>query len=213
MGPKGHGPFDPDRIDAYLVITGPAMGSIMLWAAISCAAFLAFFGLLIMGLLKRADPLVGAAIVALLIAVGSGVAAVREANDLAPAVSTPVVPRRSGSDIYRIMFGPSPTGCVSVTHHRDRLVPDIDKGVRIRVRTCAAELERLLRTGAYRTAIGPASSIPRPDATAYVSGDFDPAVLGDTVRCLHVDATTRGPSRWIYTRLDSSEMIAVDLFE
>lgn len=213
MNPMKQWTLEVHRIDAYLVITGPAMGSIMLWAAISCAAFLAFFGLLIMGLLKRADPLVGAAIISLLIAVGAGLAAVQEASSLAPAASTLVVPRRSGMDIYRTMFGPSPTGCVAVTHHRDRLVPYIDKGVRIRVRTCAAELERVLKTGAYRTAIGPATNIPRPHATAYVSGDFAPEVLGDTVRCHHVDASSHGPSRWIYMSLDSSEMIAVDLLE
>lgn len=205
----------PEVAYPWCTLTGTTtiMGGIMTWAAISCVGFLAFFGLLITSLLKRSNAMVGAAILSLLIAVGTGVGAIHEANNLGPTAAIPVIVPRSGIDMYNAMFGPSVNTCVSVTHHHDRLVPGIDKAIRIRARTCAAELRRVLDIVAYNSVRGSSNGVPKPTGGAYASGDFAPEALGDSVLCHHRELTTNGPTRWIYMRLDSSEMVAVDMME
>ncbi len=203
-----------DPSNAYLDGTDAAMGTVMIWAGISCTAFLIFFGLLILGLLQRSNNMVGGAVVALAVALGSGIGAVLAANNQVPAARTYATSKRSGMEIYRSMFGPGPDACVSVTHYRDRLVPRIDKAIRIRARICGAELKRINATGAFRASRGAAEVVPRPDASVYVSGEFAPEVLGDTVWCHRSEPfASNVRSRWIYMSLDSSEMIAVDMME
>lgn len=189
------------------------MGTVMLYAALSCVAFFAFFALFITGLLRRMNNLNAAAVLALIVAVGTGAGAVIEARALDIQAAPTVAARRSGMDIYREMFGLPAQNCVSVTKHHDLLVPGIDKGICVRARICADELRRILQQQPYSSQTAPSSSVQRPAGGTYNSGDLSPEMLGDTVFLYRTGITPDKRSRWLYSSVDSSEVVVVDVIE
>lgn len=115
---------------------------------------------------------------------------------------------RSGEMIYNDLFGAPTTACVTITRHRDQVIPKLDTSIRLRVRTCPAELRRILGQAAY--------SSKKERTTRQNDTDengFEPSSLGDTV---WVHMTERIPGRnwrWIYCNMDSTEAIVEDVLD
>lgn len=118
---------------------------------------------------------------------------------------------RSGLEIYEALFGQPVGDCLHVTHQRDQIIPKLDTGISLRMRTCPVEMARILGQFEYtaeRMASGDARSTAPDD-----QGDFSPALLGDTVLSFYREMDAGRNWRWIHCSRDSSEAIVLDVLD
>lgn len=181
---------------------------------------LAFLLLLIFGLLKKRPPLILGAVAALVIAVGCGLSAAyltaRKATVAAIGVARGVQEAfepRTGSEIYAAFFGETPS-CVTVTDHRDQVVPVMDTYIALRMNTCPSEIHRILSMAPYtRAALGESVNdvinLGGPDG----GGAFAHETLGDTVNTYYWEVQPGRNWRWVYVSRDSTEAIMVDVLD
>lgn len=181
---------------------------------------LAFLFLLIFGLIKRRTPLILGAIAALIIAVGCGLSAVyltahkalQAAVELSRDVRSAMKPR-TGSEIYAAFFDETPP-CVTVTDHRDQVVPVMDTYIALRMNTCPAEIQRILSMAPYTTvvlgdSVNGVIHLGGPDG----GGAFAHETLGDSVNTYYWEVQPGRNWRWMYVSRDSTEAIMVDVLD
>lgn len=180
---------------------------------------LAFLFLLIFGLIKRRTPLILGAIAALIIAVGCGLSAVyltahkalQAAVELSRDVRSAMKPR-TGSEIYAAFFDETPP-CVTVTDHRDQVVPKIDTGISLRMKSCPSEIRRILAMAPYTIARSASHAADRAYGGADAAGPFAPENLGDTITTYYWEVEPGRNWRWVYVSRDSTEAIMVDILD
>lgn len=180
---------------------------------------LAFLLLLIFGLIKKRPTLIVAAVAALIIAVGCGMSAVyrtahkalQAAVELSRNVREAVKPR-TGSEIYAAFFDETPT-CVTVTDHRDQVVPKLDTGISLRMKTCPSEIGRILAMAPYTAARSASHAADRLYGGADAAGPFAPENLGDTITTYYWEVQPGRNWRWVYVSRDSTEAILVDVLD
>ncbi|MBL7953304.1 MAG: hypothetical protein JNM62_16475 [Flavobacteriales bacterium] len=118
---------------------------------------------------------------------------------------------REGIEIYAALFGEPVGDGVQVTHHRDQIIPKLDPGITLRLRTIPAEMVRILGQLEYT-----AERIASNNATVYTrhaKDEFAPGVLGDTVLLFYREMEAGRNWRWIYCNKDSTEAIVVDVLD
>lgn len=202
---------------------------------------LAFLLLLVFGLIKKRTPLILGAIAALVIAVVCGLSAVYKtahkaagaargfAEDAQDALTTArtgmskareVARRvpdafkpRTGSEIYAAFFDETPP-CVTVTDHRDQVVPVMDTYIALRMNTCPSEIQRILSMAPYTTvafgeSVNGVIHLGGPDG----DGAFAHETLGDTVNIYYWEIQPGRNWRWVYVSRDSTEAIMVDVLD
>lgn len=180
---------------------------------------LAFLFLLIFGLIKRRTPLILGAIAALIIAVGCGLSAVyltahkalQAAVELSRDVRSAMKPR-TGSEIYAAFFDETPP-CVTVTDHRDQVVPKIDTGISLRMKSCPSEIRRILAMAPYTEARSASHAADRAYGGTDAAGPFAPENLGDTITTYYWEVQPGRNWRWVYVSRDSTEAIMVDILD
>lgn len=201
---------------------------------------LAFLLLLIFGLIKKRPPLILGAVAALVIALGCGVSTVyltvrkaagaakgvaEDAQDVFNSARTGMgkageVVRglpdafkpRTGSEIYAAFFGETPA-CVTVTDHRDQVIPKVDTGISLRVKTCPQEIRRIVAMAPYTVARGASRNADRVIGGSDAIGPFAPENLGDSITTYHWVVQEGRNWRWLYVNHDSTEAIMVDILD
>lgn len=147
-----------------------------------------------------------------LLAIGSGgIAVFAFASRSYARVSNMFTPR-TGMEIYTALLG-KPADCVEVTAHRDQVVPKLDTGISLRMRTCPAEMRRLLQAGPYQLERSAAGAAHRLIGGSDAAGSFAPEELGDTVLTFYWELDPGRNWRWIYMNPDSTEAICVDILD
>ncbi|MGV3636168.1 MAG: hypothetical protein ACO1NQ_00850 [Flavobacteriales bacterium] len=118
---------------------------------------------------------------------------------------------RSAELIYASMFGGPAHDCLSIQDHQDRIIPRIDTTIRLRVKTCPAELARILEQGRYTRTLTTSDhpALPSSDGPAA----FAPAQLGDTLVLYHQEVLPGRNWRWIQANCDSTLAIIVDVMD
>lgn len=180
---------------------------------------LAFLLLLVFGLIKKRTPLILGAIAAMIIAVGCGLGAtyltarkaVGAAREVGRGVQEAFEPR-SGSEIYTALFDSVPAS-VTVTHHRDQVVPKLDTGISLRMKTCPSEVKRILSMGPYTAARSASNEADRVYGGLDASGPYSPENLGDTITTYYWEVQPGRNWRWVYVDRDSTEAIVVDILD
>lgn len=150
------------------------------------------------------------ALVFLMIGAGCAVMAAYRVAIGAYTRATEALEPRSGIAIYEALFGKPVGNCVSVTRHRDQIIPKLDVGMSLRAKTCPEEMRRVLNQRSYdltRTA----SLTANRDHGA--SGEFAPETLTDTIIVGYLEIIPGRNWRWIYCSKDSSEVIVVDVLD
>jgi hypothetical protein len=189
------------------------MITILAWSAFALLAGLVFLVLLIMGIAQRRMALVLVAVAALLVSIGLSCVAVYHVMYKSAARVSEAFAPRSGITIYEGFFGAAPAACVTVTHHRDQVIPKIDTGIDLHMRICPAEVRRILAMGPYTSKRVASTAADRPYGGGDAAGDFAPETLGDTVLVHYWALDERRNWRWIYCNLDSTEAILVDVLD
>lgn len=118
---------------------------------------------------------------------------------------------RDGIATYTALFGADAESCVLVAHHRDQLIPKIDTAIKLRVRICPSEMERILSQLEYRTTISSPAH-----AYQYRHGSepgFDLASLGDSVITHYREMRPGRNWRWIHTNLDTTDAVIIDVLD
>lgn len=180
---------------------------------------LAFVLLLIFGLIKRRTPLILSAVAALIIAVVCGLSAVyltahktlQAAVELSRDVRSAMKPR-TGSEIYAAFFDET-SPCVTVTDHRDQVVPKLDTGISLRMKTCPSEIARILGMAPFTAARSASHAADRVYGGADAAGPFAPENLGDTITTYYWEVQPGRNWRWVYVSRDSTEAIMVDVLD
>lgn len=134
----------------------------------------------------------------------------RTAHGTIQRISTLFAPR-DGTTIYTALFGTPVNGCVHIIAHKDQVIPKLDTGIHLRVRTCPAEMLRILQQHRYsveRTITG-----PRTGSHTDLDDAFNPSDLGDTLMTFHYELLPGRQWRWITTNRDSTEAIVRDVLD
>lgn len=115
---------------------------------------------------------------------------------------------RTGMEIYTALFPGTPELCVEVTAKQDQIMPRLDAGVSLRMRTCPAEVARILAGGEYTM-----ERIATGADTAGVDPDLPFAVeqLGDTMLAFQWEVVPGRRWRSIHVSLDSTVAICEDV--
>lgn len=201
---------------------------------------LAFLLLLIFGLIKKHPPLILGAVAVMIIAVGCGLSAMYltahkaaiaargvaegaqdvfntartgmgKASEVVRGIPDAFKPR-TGSEIY-VAFFDSVQACVTVTHHRDQVVPKLDTGISLRMKTCPSEVQRILMMAPYTVVRSASNEADRIYGGLDASGPFAPENLGDTITTYFWEVQPGRNWRWFYLNRDSTEAIMVDVLD
>ncbi|QQR85092.1 MAG: hypothetical protein IPJ76_10720 [Flavobacteriales bacterium] len=208
---------------------------------VACGLFgLAFLLLLIFGLIKKRPFWILGAVAALVVAVGCGLSAVYltahkaagaargvaqdaqdvfhttragmdKASEVVRGIPDAFKPR-TGSEIYAAFFDETPA-CVTVTDHRDQVVPKIDTGISLRMKTCPREVQRILSMAPYTGTRSVSHAADRVYGGADAAGPFAPENLGDTITTYYWEVQPGRNWRWLYVDPDSTEAIMVDVLD
>lgn len=151
------------------------------------------------------------ALLFLAITAGCGVMAVyRVATGVHARVEAALKPR-SGLEIYEALFGQPVGDCLRVTHQRDQIIPKLDTGISLRLKTCPAEMARIL--GQFEYTVERIASSDAHSTSSDDQDDFSPALLGDTVLSFYRGMDAGRNWRWIYCNRDSTEAIVLDALD
>ena len=186
------------------------MVTILFWSALAVVCALACAGLLIIAIRQRKIGFVVAAVLVFFVGGYCGFRAVREIIDRSRTKLALAFEPRNGREIYAALFGGSVGDCVVITDHQDQVVPKLDTAIRLRMRTCPAELKRILQQGPY---ILERSALSAVLVEAEPPDRFAPELLGDTILRFQWTITEGKQWRTIYARLDSTEAICVDVLD
>ncbi|MBK8613367.1 MAG: hypothetical protein IPN85_07710 [Flavobacteriales bacterium] len=186
------------------------MVTILFWSALAVVCALACAGLLIVAIRQRKVAFVVAAVTVFLVGGYCGFRAVHEILQRSRTKLALALEPRSGPEIYAALFGGSVGDCVVITDHQDQVVPKLDTAIRLRMRTCPAELKRILQQGPY---ILERSAIAAVLVEAEPPDRFAPALLGDTILRFQWTITEGKQWRTIYAKPDSTEAICVDVLD
>ncbi len=189
------------------------MITIVLWSIAAVLGGLAAFVLAFIAIRQRSVRTLLFAIVLVLLAMVAGAMAVFTFAWKSYARVGSMFTPRTGMEIYVALLGKPVCDRVEVTAHRDQVIPKLDTGISLRMRTCPQELRRLLSEGKYSITRAPASETARAIGGGNAEGPFAPEALGDTLLTFYwaIDPTRNW--RWIYCNADSTEAICVDIFD
>ncbi len=114
---------------------------------------------------------------------------------------------RSGMEIYAALLGAPQSDCVKILASQDQVVPKLDTAIRLHVRTCPAEMARILGKDIY------VLEHPAPVTAAEGTDPFSPALLGDPVLTFSTVIEPGRNWRTIHLNRDSTEAIVIDTLD
>lgn len=189
------------------------MSTITYWIIAAACCGLATLVLTVFAIAKRNMRSFWLAVLLLLATVGCGAMAVYQLATKSYARISEMLEPRGGMEIYTALLGEPAADCVQVTAQRDQIVPKIDTGISLHMRTCPEEMARLLKAGEYTIARTASAEAARMQGGIDATGVFAPETLGDTVLTFYWEIDPMRNWRWIYTNLDSTEAICVDVLD
>lgn len=118
---------------------------------------------------------------------------------------------RTGTEIYKALFGAAPYGCVQVLKYQDQVVPKIDYAIWLHYRNCPIELRRVLARHQFtRERVATAGKLAYVPYGEIISW-FNPRIIGDTV-LVYEYATANGRNvQTFWTSLDSTDVFCRDI--
>ena len=190
-----------------------SMSTITYWiiAAALCGVGMLVF--VLFAIAKRNMRAFWFAVLLLLATVGCGAMAFYNFATKSYAHISDMLEPRSGMEIYTALMGEPATDCVQVSAQRDQIVPKIDTGISLHMRTCPEEMARILGVGEYTMERTASTDAARMQGGIDATGAFAPETLGDTVLTFYWEIDPMRNWRWIYTNLDSTEAICVDVLD
>lgn len=163
------------------------MSNILLGAVLTGLLFLTFLFLLFTGLKKRRRKSIYVSLLLLLLALGAGawtgyLFASKTYDKVKNVKLDNPFDARTGSEIYKALFGAPQQNCVQVINKKDQVVPRLDCCIWLEFSTCPAELKRIISEEPYKMSVVAVS-----DTAAYIPDYsprpewFRPTVMGDSI--------------------------------
>lgn len=117
---------------------------------------------------------------------------------------------RTGIEMYTALLGKPTEGCLQVLNSKDQYVPGMDCCIWLQVRTCPAEVKRVIQQQPYETSIR---------ATANLMESFDaekphwwkPQELSDSILVMNYSNQTEDRIQTWYLSKDSLQAFYVDI--
>lgn len=121
-----------------------SMKEILVWIVVTVITLLSFLLSLILGLTKKNRKLKKISILLFIIFLTCGVWTGKILVTKSYYSLTESFKPRTGIEIYEALFGKSETYCIHVLNYQDQVVPKIDYAIWLNVKSCPAELKRIL---------------------------------------------------------------------
>jgi hypothetical protein len=116
---------------------------------------------------------------------------------------------RSGDEIYDAIFDKRSSNCVKVINFQDQIIPKIDIAIRLHIKTCPEELNRILRRQLYTKKTTIDDLIPSDKTVTW----FNPSKLGDTLLIFEYSTADKRNIQTIWSNIDSTEIYVRDIFD
>ncbi len=177
------------------------MSGIIGWSLFAIALAVAGVTLIVIGYRRRRFPVIIPGVLCLMGAtVGAGVVVTKAVQRAVHHAQDALAPR-PGAEIYAALFG-KPEACVQVLDAQDQIIPKLDPAIRLRVNTCPAEVQRVLRQYPYELKV--------EAADRDTSDRFSPNTFGDSVLMFTTTIVEGRNWRTLIIARDSTRMIVVD---
>lgn len=194
------------------------MKTIFLLITISVITFIAFLTLLIIGLVNRKKKLVWISVVLFFVLIGLAAwtshtlfsKAFNKMNEFSE-----IFKPRTDEEIYEALFQKKENDCIEIISFSDQIIPKIDYAIRLHIKTCPEELNRILSLREYsheKVIYIDSMSNSKLSFDENMDG-FNPSTLGDTILVFEYSSEDHRNIQNIWSNLDSSEIFVRDVFD